>query len=221
LSFELSLAYSIKQFLAHSGRIHALSTRAGSSFPSDEESLREGGPRPCETVYLPSSCGGFLFSAELLDRLISAAELSLGGQVLVVDSLSGYFSALLLAEGIYVTTLERSERKFRRVKRTLEKMGIVQSNIHQTFVEGQESHISPYDRIFFMRPSMLVPDELLSKLAFGGQIFWFHEKCSETFAGGPDGQFPLIEVGVNRVKRTRDNNFEFEELFSEKLVRAN
>lgn len=140
-------------------------------------------------------------------RQTELLKVKAGDKVLEIGTGSGYQSAVLIAMGVQVYTIERQNELFKKAQRFLPKLGYRPKKM--VFGDGYKGlpEFAPYDGIVVTAGAPYVPKPLLSQLKVGGrlvipvgedvQIMTVFERKSPTeFEKTEHGEFrfvPLLE----------------------------
>ncbi|MGC6479770.1 MAG: protein-L-isoaspartate(D-aspartate) O-methyltransferase [Flavobacteriaceae bacterium] len=103
------------------------------------------------------------FQSELLD-------LAPGAKVLEIGTGSGYQSAILLAMGMQLYTIERQQELYKNTKRLFTKLGLRPKKM--IFGDGYKGlpEAAPFDGVLVTAAAPELPKALLGQLAIGGKL---------------------------------------------------
>jgi len=140
-------------------------------------------------------------------RQTELLRVNAGDKVLEIGTGSGYQSAVLIAMGVKVYTIERQNELFKKAQRFLPKIGY--SPKKMVFGDGYKGlpEFAPFDGIVVTAGAPFVPNPLLAQLKIGGrlvipvgesvQIMTVYERISPSeFEKTEHGEFrfvPLLE----------------------------
>lgn len=140
-------------------------------------------------------------------RQTELLQVKAGDKVLEIGTGSGYQSAVLIAMGVHVYTIERQNELFKKAQRFLPKIGFRPKKI--VFGDGYKGlpEFAPYDGIVVTAGAPYVPNPLLAQLKIGGRLVIpvgeevqimtvFERKSPSEFEKTEHGEFrfvPLLE----------------------------
>jgi len=154
---------------------------------------------------LPIGEGQTISQPYIVAYMAEALELEGGERVLEVGTGSGYAAAVLSRIAAEVYTIERHESLARDAQAALTRLGY--SNVHVVVGDGTKGlpAAAPYDAIVVAAGGPQVPVALREQLAIGGRLVM------------PIGDTPR-EQRLVRVRRTRDEEYEEEDLLPVRFV---
>ncbi len=103
-------------------------------------------------------------------RQTELLQVKAGDKVLEIGTGSGYQSAVLIAMGVQVYTIERQNELFKKTQRFLPKIGFRPKKM--VFGDGYKGlpEFAPYDGIVVTAGAPFVPNPLLAQLKIGGRL---------------------------------------------------
>lgn len=135
------------------------------------------------------------FQTELL-------EVKSGDKILEVGTGSGYQTAILLAMGAKVCTIERQRELFLKSQQLLSELGYKPLFFFGDGMEGKPSY-GPYDRILITAAAEDVPRKLLEQLTGGGiMVFPKGNRFSQTM-------IKIVKNGPGEYAETSHGSFVF------------
>ncbi len=111
-----------------------------------------------------------LIKPMLMAKLMQAAEIRSGDNVLVVGCASGYAAAVVGRLAGKVTATERYEALAARARDALSKVGLSNVTVQVAEPAAGDSAGAPYDVIFLNGATEIAPDTLCAQLKDGGRL---------------------------------------------------
>ncbi len=125
-------------------------------------------------------------------------EVTKGAKILEIGTGSGYQTAILVAMGAKVYTVERQSELFKTTKVLLQKLNIRPT--HLSFGDGYKglAQFAPFDGIIVTAGAPHVPENLLQQIKIGGRIvipIGEKEQIMNLFVRKNETQFEKTELG--------------------------
>lgn len=161
-------------------------------------------PLALSEAEIPLPGGQAMLRPMMEGRILQALQVKKDDQVLEIGAGSGYFAALLAAQGAWVRSIEIDPQLARLAHANLERYGV--SNVIVEEGDGAQGWAKngPYDVIAVSGSVPVVPQALLDQLAPGGRLFVVV------------GEIPVMEARL--VTRLADGQFQTVNLFETQLA---
>jgi protein-L-isoaspartate(D-aspartate) O-methyltransferase len=112
----------------------------------------------------------FLIKPAITARLLQAAEIKAGDNVLVVGCATGYMAALAAKLAARVTATESDAALVAKAKAILAQLGLANVTVQTAAPAEGDMSAAPYDVIVLNGASEIVPDRLYRQLKEGGRL---------------------------------------------------